>query len=186
MEPPARRLFLVRMSIAGSRLLEEGVDPAIHAERRGRRDSRIDWRTGFFLATAGGADVLDIPVGRFAPGNKLDAILVDAHWRVADHRIMEAPDVEAGAKLGLRRLAKTEELELANLVGAGLARPGAIAFDFPARIVRGRAGGLDQIGDGAIAAPALAVQACVDHQATGAEQRAVRRPALYFGGKVSA
>ncbi|HEY7244173.1 MAG TPA: guanine deaminase [Xanthobacteraceae bacterium] len=90
--PNISLLDSVRMSVAGSRLLEEGVDPALPAENRGRKGSRIDWRTGFFLATAGGADVLDIPVGRFAPGNKLDAIVVDTQTDEGSIRIFEEID----------------------------------------------------------------------------------------------
>ena len=44
---------------------------------RGRPESRIDFRTALHLATAGGADVLDLPVGRFAPGCHFDAMLID-------------------------------------------------------------------------------------------------------------
>lgn len=90
--PSASLLDSLRMSVAGSRLLEEGVDPALPAERRDRRDARIDWRTAFFLATAGGADVLDIPVGRFAPGNKFDAIVVDTQIDQGSIRIFEEID----------------------------------------------------------------------------------------------
>jgi guanine deaminase len=90
---PSASLFdSLRMSVAGSRLLEEGVDPALPAERRGRPGARIDWRTAFFLATAGGADVLDIPVGRFSPGNKFDAIFVDTQADEGTVRIFEEID----------------------------------------------------------------------------------------------
>ena len=90
--PSASLLDSLRMSVAGSRMLEEGVDPALPAARRGRPGARIDWRTAFFLATAGGADVLDIPVGRFAPGNKLDAIVVDTQADAGTVRIFEEID----------------------------------------------------------------------------------------------
>jgi len=58
-------------------MLEDGVDPAIPGERRGRKDSRIDFRVALHLATAGGADVLDLPVGRLSPGCHFDALLID-------------------------------------------------------------------------------------------------------------
>lgn len=67
-----------RHAISSSRNLEEGVDPALAAGDRGTSNSRIDFREAFYLATAGGADVLDIRVGRFAEGYQFDAILVDA------------------------------------------------------------------------------------------------------------
>jgi guanine deaminase len=66
-----------RHAIAASRALEDGVDPRLPPERRGRPGSRIDFAEAFWLATAGGAEVLDLPVGRFLPGCRFDAILVD-------------------------------------------------------------------------------------------------------------
>ena len=39
--------------------------------------SRIDFRTALWLATAGGAGALGLPVGRFEPGCDFDAMLVD-------------------------------------------------------------------------------------------------------------
>jgi guanine deaminase len=75
--PSASMFSAARMSVAMSRALESGVDPALPPERRGRAQSRIDWRTAFFLATAGGADVIDLPIGRFAIGHFFDAIIVD-------------------------------------------------------------------------------------------------------------
>lgn len=67
-----------RHAISSSRNLEEGVDPSLSARERGINNSRIDFREAFHIATAGGADVLDIPAGRFAEGYQFDAILVDA------------------------------------------------------------------------------------------------------------
>jgi guanine deaminase len=46
-------------------------------ETRGRAGARIDFRDAFHLATTGGGDALDLPVGRFAPGNHFDAIVID-------------------------------------------------------------------------------------------------------------
>jgi hypothetical protein len=75
--PSAAMLDACRMAVAASRMLEDGVDPAIPGERRGRKDSRIDFRVALHLATAGGADVLDLPVGRLSPGCHFDALLID-------------------------------------------------------------------------------------------------------------
>ena len=68
-----------RFAIAASRMLEEGVDPEIASASRGHSDSRIDFREALWVATAGGAEVLDIPVGKFEKGMHFDAILVDHH-----------------------------------------------------------------------------------------------------------
>lgn len=75
---PSASLFdACRMAVAASRMLEEGVDPAEGPDARRRPGTRIDFRTALHLATAGGADVLDVPAGRFAAGRQFDAMLVD-------------------------------------------------------------------------------------------------------------
>jgi guanine deaminase len=66
-----------RYAVAASRALDEGVDPALPAHRRGRTDARIDHREAFWLATAGGGEALGLPVGKFEPGLAFDALLVD-------------------------------------------------------------------------------------------------------------
>ncbi|MGI9416451.1 MAG: guanine deaminase [Geminicoccaceae bacterium] len=76
--PSASLLDSCRSAVSSSRLLEDGVDPTRPAEERGVAQSRIDFRHAFHLATAGGGDVLDLPVGRFEPGCFFDAVLVDA------------------------------------------------------------------------------------------------------------
>jgi guanine deaminase len=75
--PSASLLDNCRMAIAASRMLEDGVDPLILPGQRGRSNARIDWKTAFHLATAGGAKALDLPIGRFEPGYHFDAIAVD-------------------------------------------------------------------------------------------------------------
>ena len=74
--PSASMLDSCRGAIGSSRMLEDGVDPALPANTRGRADSRIDFRDAFWLATAGGAEVMDLLVGQFTPGYQFDAILV--------------------------------------------------------------------------------------------------------------
>ena len=81
-----------RHAITASRALEDGVDPALDAADRGRPMSRIDFHTAFWMATAGGADALGLPVGRFEADRCFDAVLVDTAragsnlivWRDAD------------------------------------------------------------------------------------------------------
>ncbi|NND85216.1 MAG: guanine deaminase [Acidimicrobiia bacterium] len=64
-------------AVTVSRMLEDGVDRDRSSDARGVPESRIDVVTAFHLATAGGADVLGLPVGRFAPGQQFDAFVVD-------------------------------------------------------------------------------------------------------------
>jgi guanine deaminase len=59
-------------------MLETGTDPDLPPDARSRHPgARIDAATAFWLATAGGAQVLGLPVGTIAPGQRMDAILID-------------------------------------------------------------------------------------------------------------
>ncbi len=80
-----------RHAVIASRRLEAGVDPRLSRERRGRASSRIDALTAFWLATAGGGLALDKPLGVFAPGYALDAIVVEGDVAGSNLRI-DAPD----------------------------------------------------------------------------------------------
>ncbi len=81
-----------RHAITASRALEDGVDPTLPADRRGTPDSRIDFRHAFWLSTVGGGEVLDLPVGRIAPGYQFDAILVDTRADASNVMIFEADE----------------------------------------------------------------------------------------------
>lgn len=83
-----------RAAVAASGSLEDGIDPARPARRRGRPGSRIDFAAAFHLATAGGGEVLDLKVGRFAPGYRFDAIAVDVAG--ADSNIVIQDDADTG------------------------------------------------------------------------------------------
>ena len=76
--PSASMLDSCRQAVAASRALEDGVNPALDASKRGRANSRIDFRHAFWLATAGGGEALDLKIGKLAKGYCFDAILVDA------------------------------------------------------------------------------------------------------------
>jgi guanine deaminase len=66
-----------RHAVIASRSLESGVDPKLSRELRRSPDSRIDARTAFWLATAGGGIALDLPIGVFREGFQFDAIVLD-------------------------------------------------------------------------------------------------------------
>ncbi|MFT8644141.1 amidohydrolase family protein [Gluconacetobacter sp.] len=75
--PSASMMGTMRMTVAASRMLRDGVEPDRPAAERGRPGSAVDMMTAFHLATAGGGDALDLPVGRFAPGQHFDALRID-------------------------------------------------------------------------------------------------------------
>ncbi|MEP3277360.1 MAG: guanine deaminase [Stappiaceae bacterium] len=93
--PSASLLDNCRAAIVAARALDHGVDAGLQPSSRGIAGSRIDFREAFYLATAGGADVLDIPTGRFETGCHFDAILVDPDVETAPIFIdagLDSPD----------------------------------------------------------------------------------------------
>ena len=75
---PAHSMFsATRMTMTASRMLEAGVNAALPEGERGVFGAAIDFPAAFHLATAGGGDVLGLPVGAFTVGNRFDALMVD-------------------------------------------------------------------------------------------------------------
>jgi guanine deaminase len=92
---PSLSMFsTARATVAVSRVLEQGADPALAPDMRGRPGSAIDWRTAFHLATAGGAAALGLPIGTFEPGRAFDAMLIDLEAPDASLRIDDDADEE--------------------------------------------------------------------------------------------
>jgi guanine deaminase len=66
-----------RMALVAARMRASGTDPDVPPDARSRHSGdRIDAVTAFWLATAAGADALGLDVGRFRPGQRLDALLL--------------------------------------------------------------------------------------------------------------
>ena len=72
--PSASLLGQCAHAVTASRLLEDGVDPLGAAQRR---PARIDVVAAFHMATAGGAELLGLPVGLLEPGRQFDAVAID-------------------------------------------------------------------------------------------------------------
>ncbi|MGI9607724.1 MAG: amidohydrolase family protein [Acidimicrobiales bacterium] len=64
-------------AVTSSRMLADGVDVTRPPDQRGVDDSAIDITTAFWMATAGGAELLGIAAGLIAPGRAFDAFVVD-------------------------------------------------------------------------------------------------------------
>lgn len=67
----------VAHAVTVSRMLEDGVDASLPASARGVPDSRLTIVEAFYLATVGGAELLDVPVGLIEVGRKFDALIVN-------------------------------------------------------------------------------------------------------------
>ncbi|MBW4025505.1 MAG: amidohydrolase family protein [Proteobacteria bacterium] len=81
-----------RQAVACSRMLESGTNPALPAARRGVPGSRVDFRTAFRLATAGGGEARDLPIGLFRPGYAFDAVMLQSG--LPDGQVVFAPEDE--------------------------------------------------------------------------------------------
>ena len=80
------------MAVTASRALEDGTDPGLAEAERGKPGSRIDFREAFWMATAGGAEVLGIDAGRFRQGCSFDAIVIDTADGDSNVHIDESAD----------------------------------------------------------------------------------------------
>jgi guanine deaminase len=97
-------------AVTVSRLLADGVDAAKPAAGRGVPGAAIDTTLAFWLATAGGAAVLGLPVGLIAPGRRFDAVLVDTTSRRGSLRVWPGLDDPARTFEKVVRLAGPEDI----------------------------------------------------------------------------
>ncbi|WP_203650384.1 guanine deaminase [Secundilactobacillus yichangensis] len=66
----------IRQAVMSSRLLQDGVDNQLSADKRGVPDSGISVKTAFYLATLGGAQSLHLQAGKIAEGRLADLQVV--------------------------------------------------------------------------------------------------------------
>jgi guanine deaminase len=92
--PSASMFESMRLAVVASRALESGVDATREPGVRGVPDSRVGVATAFHLATAGGGDALDLPVGQFSPGYAFDAVAIDPDARDGTIRLWDEDDDE--------------------------------------------------------------------------------------------
>lgn len=67
----------IKQAVISSRMLEDGVNPALPAEERGVKSSRITTYESFYLATAGGGESLSLPIGRLEENYAWDVQVID-------------------------------------------------------------------------------------------------------------
>ena len=118
--PASSLLDTARLAVAASRMLRSGVDPRLPAEQRGTGEPAIDMIDAFHLATAGGADALGLPVGRFEAGCRFDALLIDL---AADEGTIRLWDSDIGDKDFLQAILYTaSQTNIAAVFVDGAAR----------------------------------------------------------------
>jgi guanine deaminase len=103
-------LHTAHEAVTMSRLLNDGVDRAIPAATRGVPGSSIDTILAFWLATLGGASLLDAPVGLLEPGRRFDAVLVDTTSRRGSLRVLPELDTPERVLEKIVRLASPPDI----------------------------------------------------------------------------
>jgi guanine deaminase len=82
----------VRQAVMSSRMLEDGVNPALPPEERGVTHSRITIKEAFYLATAGGGESLSLPIGRLAENYTWDVQIIDTRIKTAKLPIFQSEE----------------------------------------------------------------------------------------------
>lgn len=72
-----------RQAVMSSRMLEDGVNPALVSDVRGLPQSRITINEAFYLATAGGGESLSLPIGRIEENHAWDVQIIDTTVQTA-------------------------------------------------------------------------------------------------------
>src|SRR5688572_24494623 len=131
----------------------------------------------YAIASGKGPRSAEAALGPFSDDGRQD---LERHVAAQQHRVVEALEVKAVAEAGARLLAQPDELVMADLVAAGLARPDDVAVDLALRGARVEPDGVDEIADRLVAAPAFGVHAGVHHHPGGAVEEALQHadPAL--------
>ena len=110
-------------AVTVSRMLEDGVDRAVAGARRGVPRSSIDTTTAFWLATAGGAEAVGLPVGLIEPGRRFDAVAVDTNRPAGAIRLWDDFDGPARAFEKIVRLAGADDITRVWVNGAPVKAP---------------------------------------------------------------
>ncbi len=71
----------IKHAVMVSRMLEDGVDNKLSASNRGVDNSRISLNEALYLATKGGGDALQLPLGVIAKGHICDLQVIDIKSR---------------------------------------------------------------------------------------------------------
>ncbi len=74
-----------KQAVVSSRMLEDGVDISISQDKRGVKESRITINEAFYLATAGGGESLQLPIGRLENNYAWDIQVIDTN--VVDNKL---------------------------------------------------------------------------------------------------
>lgn len=67
----------IRQAVISSKMLQDGVDPALSQDRRGRSTTALTLNNALYLATVAGGKALGLPIGKLEPGYIFDVQVVN-------------------------------------------------------------------------------------------------------------
>jgi len=97
-------------AVSVSRILDDGVDARVDSSERGVDGSRLSILEAFWMATAGGADMLGIDAGVLAVDRPFDAVAIDTARPGAALRIWDGIDDDERAFEKIVRLTTPTEI----------------------------------------------------------------------------
>ncbi len=72
----------IRQAVISSRMLQEGVNPSLPRDERGRPCSAITINNAFYAATAAGGIALNLPIGKLERGYLFDVQIIDTEKNI--------------------------------------------------------------------------------------------------------
>lgn len=109
-------------AVTMSRLLDDGVDARTSPDERGVAGSRISITEAFWMATAGGADLLGIPCGVLEVGRQFDAVAIDLEAPGSALRVWDGIDNDERTFEKIVRLACAPDITEVWVDGKPVAR----------------------------------------------------------------
>ncbi|KAB7789112.1 guanine deaminase [Bifidobacterium cebidarum] len=100
----------IRQAVISSRMLQTGVNRDLTAGERGVADSALTLNNAFYLATAGGGESLDLPIGRLEAGYAWDAQVIDTTFPSARLPIFDTSEPDSDIFQKILNLAVPENI----------------------------------------------------------------------------
>jgi len=72
----------IRQAVLSSKMLNDGVNPALNKEKRGRKGAALTLNNAFYMATVAGGRALGLPLGKLEKGYIFDAQLVNTQENI--------------------------------------------------------------------------------------------------------
>ena len=72
----------IRQAVLSSKMLNDGVNPALNKEKRGRKGAALTLNNAFYMATVAGGTALGLPLGKLEKGYIFDAQLVNTQENI--------------------------------------------------------------------------------------------------------